>query len=298
MNGLTWVDSFGSGNLIKNDLLYTIHDKPTLSFAFDDLYWEPLTKNVKKVVNGQDIPLTDAEIKECDDYVTAQNPQRYLPSIDAAGAYIGNMLEGTAEHVPTAPPNKDWWRWDRDRRCWVYVMAVDAGGNYLGNVKPGTYEAEVPNPPPHDYETWDFTAKAWTDTRPLPVYQHAACDAIDHVADMQCGQHITLGLSQESRYRQKAEEAKAYKAGGYVNLATFSYINEEAAATQGASETLDQAGKRVADTILTMADSWTAMGAKIEAQRVAGKQKVMAATDRSGVDTALQGAREAIGKIG
>ena len=89
----------GETVIIHDDLRFDTNLKPELSFAFDALYFEPPSGHCLKVVNGESLPLSEAELAECAAYcrgyaATADYPV-YAWNGDNIG--VGRILKSEAE---------------------------------------------------------------------------------------------------------------------------------------------------------------------------------------------------------
>lgn len=120
--------------------------------------------------------------------------------------------------------------------------------------------------------TINWKDKATIDAERFEQAVKSAINAIDQAANNKRAEYITDILGQPEVYRQKYEEVVEYRANGTVGA----YI--DAGATRRGI-TVDA----LATEIEATRQQWLALDAKIEAERVGGKQDVRAATDEAGV---------------
>ena len=214
--------------VIKNGERYPIFTKPdVLSLAYDDLYYEPDTKNMIKVISGYTFTLSEEEIIEIEAFLAGFVPPELNHYVDNMGRYIGyGMFDGTI--TPSAPPTDGNYFWDGAQ--WVYVLAADKSGRYLGNVALTGDVDLVSSSPEDEYQLWDSASQAWIDQRTLPEYVKQAKMAIDKRAGQARLRYITDVPGQPETYQQKLKEAEAWSADQAPDIANYPYIDGEAAA--------------------------------------------------------------------
>lgn len=130
--------------------------------------------------------------------------------------------------------------------------------------------------PPHDYFRWDADAQEFIED--LSELQAALLAKIDREAGEFRSQFITAIPGQETTYRLKEDEARAW-VEGESDPADFPYLREEAAAKGVMVASL-------AAFVLTVAGQWRALNPKIEAARTASKDAVTAASTKAGKEAA------------
>lgn len=85
--------------VIHDDLRFDTNLKPELSFAFDALYFEPPSGHCLKVVNGEPLPLSEAELAECADYCREYADKADYPvyAWNGDNICVGHILKSEAE---------------------------------------------------------------------------------------------------------------------------------------------------------------------------------------------------------
>lgn len=176
---LTWVNNQG---MVCNDSFRTaFSSKPSLSFAYDNLYYEPDVCVPYKIIGNTSYKLTTDEVKSVVNFIIRFDfSRRLVYGVNQAGEFLGVVPFNTVfKEVPIQPPDGAYWVWDFNKNDWKYVMAVDANGKYIGNVEPGTYAALVPQAPSQPWMVWDFQAAQWKDGRILDDFKDLKIEQID-----------------------------------------------------------------------------------------------------------------------
>lgn len=272
MSYLTWVGD--KGKLSKAGVVVDLKSKPTFTFEYDSLYYEPDTEHFKGVINGEDFILTIAELTEVLDFLTnfaLPNEGHY---INSDGTYAGfGRIDGLTE-VPEAPPTAGNYIWESN--AWVYLLGVDVSGHYIGNRPLEDYSERVPTVPPGEHFKWDFILKEWTDTRNPEVVKAEALLDIDRKAGEVRARYITDTPGQAEVYMMKLKEAEEYAIAAAqpqpVDMTDFPFIEGESIATGVPADD-------VATSILTVAAAWKAKAVSIESKRMAAKKAVTEAVD-------------------
>ncbi|UOA07769.1 hypothetical protein [Methylobacter sp. S3L5C] len=133
----------------------------------------------------------------------------------------------------------------------------------------------------YDLATFSIVLKP-VEPIPIAILQAESADRIDALAGMTRLKYITVSAGQDITYTAKLADAKAYIAAGYpADAAPYTWVNAEALAT-GTTATV------VANLINYMANLWGQVGAAIESQRIAAKNKVSAALTDGDIQAAEQ----------
>lgn len=95
---VTWSGNYGV--VQTNGMNFPIGSRPTLSFEFDSVYYEPDIGNKFKVVNNVNIPLTESEVSECSHFGTffldvADYPVQAVES--ETNLWRGTMMKSEAQ---------------------------------------------------------------------------------------------------------------------------------------------------------------------------------------------------------
>lgn len=132
--------------------------------------------------------------------------------------------------------------------------------------------------PPSRFHVWD--GAAWQpDMDQLRAHAEAAIDA---AADAQLAPFISLTPGRAMIYQAKQAQAEAFLAATDPDPADYPLIAGEVGITA-------ETAQGVAETILAMSRSWHAMGAAIEAVRLAAKKKARDAQTPAAVQAVLDG---------
>nr|WP_278436406.1 hypothetical protein [Brucella anthropi] len=105
-------------------------------------------------------------------------------------------------------------------------------------------------------------------------------NAIDIAAENERLKYITPGDGQAMTYRQKVDEARAYKAASNPKPADYPVLSSEVGIT---AETLSE----VADIVLAAFVQWQQIGAMIESIRLGAKRDIDAASDEAQARTII-----------
>ena len=130
MNGyliLTYINN--ETVVIHDDLRFDTNLKPELSFAFDALYFEPPNGHCLKVVDGESVPLSEAEIEECAAYCRGYADTADYPvyAWNGDNVCVGRILKSEAEakgygftvlDVPPYPVSR------RNGEAWEEIVAI------------------------------------------------------------------------------------------------------------------------------------------------------------------------------
>lgn len=212
MNILTWAETQASGLVMRDAERELIKVKPTLSFAFDSIYFEPTNKF--KVIGLQNVLLSKEEVAECNLYIANAVINMMTHAVDASGAYLG-FVEATPDSIEVKfpPPNSDHYRYDFESGSWVYIIAVDLDGKYIGNVPVGGYDLEVPTAPSADYERWDESTKTWYDARTLDEHKLSKVMEAKYITEGMFDKLVSIyPVAERDTWADQEREAKAYLA--------------------------------------------------------------------------------------
>lgn len=117
----------------------------------------------------------------------------------------------------------------------------------------------------------------------------AALAAIDAEAGVARARYITVAPGQEATYILKAQQAAAFKAGGYAG-AVPGLVQAEVDATGATAQ-------QAADAILVQEAAWAVKAAQIESARRRGKVAVGNAADAAAVEAAQAAAIAELGAL-
>jgi hypothetical protein len=124
-NILTWVNSTGymDNGVVKG----TLAVKPSFTFVYDSLYYEPDDNNLFYFVGNTKNLLSVSELAEVTNYLTLSTGDDLLvQGVDAAGNYIGFKAKSqVAAVVVSPPPTSDPWLWDFTNNIYVASPKVD-----------------------------------------------------------------------------------------------------------------------------------------------------------------------------
>lgn len=173
--------SNGFGKVSSGEYLFDVENAPSLPFEFEALYFETPTGLAFKVVNGEQLALTDEEIAACRAYCDGylENGDYPVQAYETeSGLYRGVMLKSEAEekeyaHVlgdtPDHPVSK------RVGDAWERIAAViRSDGSYV-LMPDGVCDACVMfltaaewaehSKPARSTQRWDFATETWKDSR-------------------------------------------------------------------------------------------------------------------------------------
>ena len=150
------------------------------------------------------------------------------------------------------------------------------------NIAPTTSNSEA--------EVWEVLRKQCPAGLPLQEAKKLAELEIDAEAGITRSRYITSVPGQAETYLTKAEQARAFKAAGYVDITAYPFVKARA-------DAYSETARVAADTILGRQAQWLALGGVIERERELGKRLVNAATDVSAVAAAKQTALNALKSI-
>lgn len=174
------------------------------------------------------------------------------------------------------------------------VFGVDGAGDYMGLVDISLTTEVAAGPPPSDGNTykWLGTPRAWVVQIVLAAYKVNRKDALDIVAGVARGRHITNIPGQSEAYIVKSAQAQAYKDAGYTGTVPLYVTAQKDAMVGGSTNT------QAADAILAERDNFhTNYGPPIERERVKGKRLIDAAANVAAVDTEYATAKAALDAI-
>ena len=178
---VSWSGNYGV--VQTNGVNFPLGSRPTLSFEFDSVYYEPDLGNQFKVVNNVNIPLTESEISECSHFGTffldvADYPvQAYEPETKI---WRGTMMKTEAQNqgleyvigdVPDSPVAR------RTEDGWDKIVAVILDDGWYRLQPDGVCERCVlfmnqqewdafPHPTTGT-QKWNFVTETWEDYRTL-----------------------------------------------------------------------------------------------------------------------------------
>lgn len=139
--------------------------------------------------------------------------------------------------------------------------------------------------PPAGFVTWGGTA--WQ--HDVERTRAAALSAIDATAGAARARYITVAPGQEATYILKAQQAAAFKAGGYSGPAP-GLVQAEMDATGATAQA-------AADDILAQEAAWAYKAAQIESARRRGKVAAGNAADAAAVEAARAAAIAELGTL-
>lgn len=188
MNGyliLTYINN--ETVVIHDDLRFDTNLKPELSFAFDALYFEPPNGHCLKVVDGESVPLSEAEIEECAAYCRGYADTADYPvyAWNGDNVCVGRILKSEAEakgygftvlDVPPYPVSR------RNGEAWEEIVAIIRDDGSLVErpeafcekcvlfLSHEEWEAFPERPTPA--HVYDLENSEWVDPRPFAKLLH------------------------------------------------------------------------------------------------------------------------------
>ena len=181
----------------------------------------------------------------------------YLRPANATDVVPPTLAEGQA-----AVFDGQTWRVVEDHRGAVVYDTATRQAATVRSLGP-LPEGYTATPPPSARHTWD--GASW---QPDMAAIRADAEAvIDAQADAQLAPYISLTPGRAMTYQAKEAQASAYLAATDPDPAAYPLIAGEVGITADTP-------RAVAETILAMSRSWHAMGAAIEAVRLAAKKRV------------------------
>lgn len=178
---LTW--SNGIGKVSSEDYLFDMADKPELPFDFDALYYETPTNVAFKILDEQQLPLTEEEIVVCQAYCDGflDNADYLVNAYETeSGLYRGVMMKSEAvekEYSYVIGDSPDHPVSKRVNDEWVRIAAIiRSNGSYV--LMPDSVcdacvlfftaeEWDAHSKPVRSTERWDFATETWKDYRTL-----------------------------------------------------------------------------------------------------------------------------------
>ena len=162
----------------------------------------------------------------------------------------------------------------RGKIAWATATRQPVAVQALGPVPVG-YTLEAPA---SRFDTWD--GAAWQpDMAAVVAYAEAVIDA---QADQQLAPYMSLSAGRAMTYMAKEAQATAYLAAADPDPADYPLIAGEVGIT-------GETARAVAETILAMSKAWHAVGAAIEAVRLAAKKQAREAGSLEAVQAVLDG---------
>lgn len=213
------------------------------------------------------------------------------------GVYL--LPAHAAEIAPPEAQPHTWPVYDPATATWALVPDY-RGGTFYSTATGARVEITALGETPADLGLTDQAPPAgymsWVDG----AWQHdiertkaAALAAIDAAAGAAAGaaraRYITVAPGQEATYILKAQQAAAFKAGGYAGSAP-GLVQAEMDATGAASQA-------AADDILAQEAAWGYKAAQIESARRRGKVAAGNAADAAGVQAAQAAAIAELGAL-
>jgi len=176
---LVWRDGVSNSQFAVEDGggKKTVDTKPVLTFSYTDLYYEPVTRNIRYVNGGVTYILSPEQLLEVKDYLDAFD---FTP---APGPTLGH--------------------------------GVDENGNYQGYGDVSGFYDTVPSAPTSEYDIWNFTNTVWDYLPPYADLKATARAIIDNEAGIKRNIYITSVPGQEATYIYKAQQCQAFKDAGY-----------------------------------------------------------------------------------
>lgn len=227
----------------------------------------------------------------------------------ATGAYVSTSTADASPREPgvflipahateIAPPAREPFTWpvfDAITATWSLVPDYRGGvfystatGERVEITELGQTPAELGltgQEPPAGFVTWD--GATWQ--HDLARTKAAALAAIDAEAGVARARYITVAPGQEATYILKAQQADAFKAGGYAG-AVPGLVQAEVDATGATAQ-------QAADAILVQEAAWAVKAAQIESARRRGKVAAGNAADAAAVEAAQAAAIAELGAL-
>lgn len=293
---LTW--SNGMGRVSSGDYLFDVESAPALSFSFDALYYETPTGLAFKVVDGEQITLTEEEQAACRAYCDGylENGDYPVQTYEQeSGLYRGVMLKSEAGekgyayligNMPDHPVSK----WTGS--AWERIAAViRSDGSYA--LMPSAVcdacvvfltaeEWEAHSKPSRSTERWDFSSESWKDSRTL---EQARASADAWIRGLYVARRKALmgsGPYQElASWPWQIDEAKAWQAD---NSAATPFLDGVLAALNEDENTATTKAELV-ESVLKYTDAeWLGAVGQVHGEMYVNLKKLRAAETLEDID--------------
>ncbi len=293
---LTW--SNGMGRVSSGDYLFDVESAPALSFGFDALYYETPTGLAFKVVEGEQVALTEEEIAACRAYCDGylENGDYPVQAYETEnGLYRGVMLKSEAGekgysyligNLPDHPVSK----WTGD--AWERVAAViRSDGSYV--LMPASIcdacvlfftesEWAEHSKPVRSTEKWDFATETWKDSRTVEQAKKSADAWIRGLYVARRKALMGSGPYQElASWPWQIDEAKAWQAD---NSAATPFLDGVLAALNEDENTATPKAELV-ESVLKYTDAeWLGAVGQVHGEMYVNLKKLRAAETLKDID--------------
>lgn len=220
--------------VIHDDLRFDTNLKPDLSFAFDALYFEPPSGHCLKVVDGESVPLSEAEIEECAAYCRGYADTADYPvyAWNEDNICVGRILKSEAEvkgygftvlDVPPYPVSR------RNGEAWEEIVAIIRDDGSLVE-RPQAFcekcvlflskkEWDAFPKQPTSAHVYDLENSEWVDPRPFAKLLHEVQLEIRNCFEIRRWKVWGKFIPQ---YEQITWSYQVEEAKGFLQNATFS----------------------------------------------------------------------------
>jgi hypothetical protein len=268
------------------DTLKQINKKPELDFEYDELY---VTDSEIYKIKSKKTRLKKIELDSVKKYLSEIDlvHQKEILGVDNKGRFLDKCLPDNCYSIVWDSPNNIYnYIWDFDTLSWKDAIPVNLKGEFISvnSIWNSDYVMCVDIPcPTINYQQWiwNFDKKIWEDVRPIEDQKEYYFKKIDFIYKSILSDKIGYDISMQYKYKQKYDEAIAYKNAGYPKITDqYPYIYNE-------SILLLVDAKTVANSIISKFNIVNSNLHSLEGFRLAANKKVRNATEFSDMADAI-----------